>query len=100
MGKGFSSPAQYRGDDVKTALIRNWRALVTFINTWAVRYEPDGETLALAGDVTAVGNLGVNGAAASRPEITGARDTPEAALADLLASLDAMGLITDSSTAS
>ena len=34
------------------------------------------------------------------PEITGARDAPEGALADLLASLSALGIINDSSTAS
>mgnify|MGYP001814054411 CR=1 FL=1 len=33
-------------------------------------------------------------------EITGARDTPEEALADLLTALETLGLITDSTTAS
>ena len=35
-----------------------------------------------------------------RIEITGARDTPEEALANLLAALETLGLITDSTTAS
>ena len=100
LGKGFASPAQYRGDDYKTALIRNWRALVTFLNTWAVRYDSDGTNLTVAGDLVVTGNLGANGAAAARPAVTGARDTPEAALANLLSALEAQGYITDSTTAS
>lgn len=61
MGKGFSSPAQYRGDQIKTALIRNWRALVTFINTWVPTYESDGVSLVIAGDLTVPGDLTVQG---------------------------------------
>ena len=38
------------------------------------------------------------GSAVVKPEITGARDTPEAALANLLTALDNLGLITDSTT--
>jgi hypothetical protein len=38
--------------------------------------------------------------AASAPvEVTGARDDPEAALANLLAALESLGLLTDSTTA-
>lgn len=38
-------------------------------------------------------------AGAAKPDVTGARDTPEAALANLLTALAALGLITDSTTA-
>ena len=61
MGKGFASPTQFRGDDIKNALIRNWRQLVTFINTWVVTYDTDATTLALPGDVTVAGDLTVTG---------------------------------------
>lgn len=38
-------------------------------------------------------------AASAKPEITGARNAPEAALANLLTALAALGLLTDSTTA-
>jgi hypothetical protein len=38
--------------------------------------------------------------AAAPKSVSGARDDPEAALADLLAALESLGLITDSTTAS
>lgn len=59
--KGFASPAQFKGDDVKGALIRNWRQLTTFINTWVVRLDPDGSALTLPGDLTVGGDLTVTG---------------------------------------
>jgi hypothetical protein len=100
--KGFAAPAQFRGIDYKNALIRNWRALTTHINKWLVAYDSDGTTLDLAGDVNVAGNLVVTGTIAKGvvPDVSGARDTPEAALADLLTELAGLGLITDSTTAS
>lgn len=53
-----------------------------------------GDTLAI--DATAVGFFGETPVA--RPEVTGVRDDPEAALANLLAALASLGLITDSTT--
>lgn len=90
-GKGFSSPAQFKGEDVKNALIRNWRNLTTFINTWVVRTEPDGQNVVIEGA------LGVNGNAAATPDITGSRGS-NAALASLLSALEDQGYITDSTT--
>ena len=70
-GKGFASPTQFKGEDIKNALIRNWRNLTTYINTWVVKYDANGIDLELAGDLTVAGNIGVNGQVAQRPEITG-----------------------------
>lgn len=59
MGKGFASPAQYRGDDVKPALISNWRALTTHLNSYVPTFNADGTTLALPGDLDVAGALTV-----------------------------------------
>lgn len=57
MGKGFASPAQYRGDDIKPALVSNWRALTTHLNSYVPTFNADGVTLALPGDLTVAGAL-------------------------------------------
>lgn len=51
----------------------------------------------VGGALTVTGDVVANGAAV---EITGARDAPEEALANLLTALATLGLITDSTTAS
>ena len=60
-GKGFASPTQFKGEDIKNALIRNWRNLTTFINTWVVTFDSDGNTLDLPGDLNVQGDLTVEG---------------------------------------
>lgn len=57
MGKGFASPAQYRGADIKPALVSNWRALTTHLNSYVPTFNADGVTLALPGDLTVAGAL-------------------------------------------
>ncbi len=63
MGKGFGSPAQFRGDDksVRTALIENWRALVTYINSYVPSYDAGTNDLTLPDYVDIVGDLDVGG---------------------------------------
>lgn len=59
MGKGFASPAQYRGDDVKGALTKNWRALVTHLNSYVPTFTDGGTNLSLPGDLAVTGALTV-----------------------------------------
>lgn len=59
MGRGFASPAQYRGDDIKPALVSNWRALTTHLNSYVPTFNSDGTTLDLPGALNVTGALTV-----------------------------------------
>lgn len=64
--KGFAFPRQFRAASLAESLSRNNRELVSFLNSYVVRFESDASTLLLPGDVTVAGattleGLDVNG---------------------------------------
>lgn len=61
MVRKFASPEQFRGENIRPALIANWRSLVTHLNRFVPWLESDGTSLLLPGDVSVAGNLDVTG---------------------------------------
>lgn len=53
--KGFALPRQFREKSLSESLSRNFRELTSFLNSFVVRFEPDGSSLLLPGDVTVDG---------------------------------------------
>lgn len=49
--KGFALPRQFRQNSLAESLSRNMRELVSFLNSYVVRFESDGSTLILPGRV-------------------------------------------------
>lgn len=69
--KGFALPRQFRKASLEEALSRNMRELVSFLNSFVVRFESDGTTLLLPGDVTVSGDTTVAGLTADTLTLDG-----------------------------
>ena len=59
--RGFAFPRQFRQSTLAESLSRNMRELITFLNSFVVRFDDDGETLTLPGAATVGGVLSADG---------------------------------------
>ena len=62
--KGFAFPRQFRQSSLAESLSRNMRELTTFVNSFVVRFDSDGSSLSLPGDVSVTGDTTLAGVTA------------------------------------
>jgi len=55
--KGFAFPRAFRDSSLAESLARNMRELVTFMNTFVVRFDDGAQNLTLPADLTVVGDV-------------------------------------------